>query len=328
MGPCTGKVGTEAYAKQCSQAEVVLRGKIVELVTDLTEEMNRYSAMMEFEAAMQCRDVITAVTHLAGRQYVSRQKDYDEDVIHFIATEGIVYLMVFHVYRGTLSEREEFIFEDVNGFFEEFLLQYYSEHTIPHEVIVPEMVDKSLAEYLGSIAKRKVLVTLPRLGEKTKLLELARKNIEMVHFGDEIRMEELRKALYLADLPRVIECFDVSHLSGAETVASMVQFRNGRPDKQNYRRFRIKTVTGIDDFASMAEVVRRRYSRLMNEEKKPPDLILIDGGKGQLSAAKRILDELGIDIPVISLAKGEERVFVSGVPFPLSFGKKTRANMY
>jgi excinuclease ABC subunit C len=328
MGPCTGKVSMEAYAKQCSQAKVVLRGKIVELVASLTEEMNRYSAMMEFEAAMQYRDVIMAVTHLAGRQYVSRRKDYDEDVIHFIATEGIVYLMVFHVYCGTLGGREEFIFEDVDGFFEEFLLQYYSEHTIPREVIVPEMVDKSLAEYLGSIAERKVLITVPKQGEKVKLLELARKNIEMVHFGDEIRMEELRKALHLADLPRVIECFDVSHLSGMDTVASMVQFRNGKPDKQNYRRFRIKTVDGINDFASMAEVVRRRYSRLTNEEKELPDLILIDGGKGQLSATKRILDELKMNIPVISLVKGEERVFVSGVPFPLPFGKKTRANMY
>ncbi|HJK70526.1 MAG TPA: excinuclease ABC subunit C, partial [Methanocorpusculum sp.] len=113
-----------------------------------------------------------------------------------------------------------------------------------------------------------------------------------------------------------------------DTVASMVQFRDGRPDKRNYRRFRIKTVEGIDDFASMAEVVRRRYSRLVAEEKELPDLILIDGGKGQLSAAKRVLDDLSVDVPVISLAKEEEEVFVSGVPFPLPFGRKTRANMY
>jgi excinuclease ABC subunit C len=327
-GPCVGKVSTEEYARQCSQAEAVLKGKITELVTYLTEEMTRYSMEMEFEAAMQCRDVITAVTHLSERQYVSRRKDYDEDVIHFIATEEVVYLMVFHVYHGTLGGREEFIFENVGSFFEEFLLQYYSERAAPREVIVPVVVDESLAGYLGSVAGRKVLVTMPKQGEKAKLLELALKNIEMAHFGDEIRVEELRKALHLADLPRVIECFDISHLSGTDTVASMVQFRNGRPDKRNYRRFRIKTFEGIDDFASMAEVVRRRYLRLIKEGKELPDLILVDGGKGQLSATKRVLDELGVNVPVISLAKGKEEVFVSNVPFSLPFGKKTRANMY
>ncbi len=327
-GPCAGQVTAADYALQCSQAEAVLKGKTAELVASLTAEMNRYAAAMEFEAAMRCRDVIAAVTHLASRQYVSRQKDHDEDVIHFISAEGTVYLMVFHVYKGTLGGREEFIFEESDGFFEEFLLQFYSEHPAPREVIVPEAVDESLAEYLGTVAKRKVILTVPKQGEKVKLLELARKNIETVHFGDEIRVEELRKALHLADAPRVIECFDISHLSGTDTVASMVQFRAGRPDKRNYRRFRIKTVEGIDDFASMAEVVRRRYSRLVAEEKDLPDLILIDGGKGQLSSAKRVLDELEVDVPVISLAKSEEEVFVSGVPFPLPFGKKTRANMY
>ena len=172
-----------------------------------------------------------------------------------------------------------------------FLLQYYSEHPAPREVIVPEAVDAGLAEYLGSVAGHRVVVTVPKQGEKAKLLDLARKNIEMVHFGDEIRVEELRRALHL----------------GTDTVASMVQFRDGRPDKRNYRRFRIKTVEGIDDFASMAEVVRRRYSRLV---------------------AERVLDDLSVDVPVISLAKEEEEVFVSGVPFPLPFGRKTRANMY
>ena len=327
-GPCAGKVSEEEYARQCAQAEAVLKGRTAELVASLKEEMCRYSEAMEFEAAMRCRDVISAVTHLADRQYVSRQKRFDEDVIQFVCAAGSVYLMVFHVYSGTLGGREEFIFEESEGFFEEFLLQYYSEHPAPREVIVPEAVDAGLAEYLGSVAGHRVVVTVPKQGEKAKLLELARKNIETVHFGDEIRVEELRRALHLADPPRVIECFDISHLAGTDTVASMVQFRDGRPDKQNYRRFRIKTVEGIDDFASMAEVVRRRYSRLVSEEKDLPDLILIDGGKGQLSAAKRVLDDLSVDVPVISLAKEEEEVFVSGVPFPLPFGRKTRANMY
>ncbi|MBR5815268.1 MAG: excinuclease ABC subunit C, partial [Methanocorpusculaceae archaeon] len=163
---------------------------------------------------------------------------------------------------------------------------------------------------------------------KKKLVELAGKNIETVHFGDDIKVHELQNALHLKNPPNVIECFDISHLSGTDTVASMGQFRHGKPDKRNYRRFKIKTVDGIDDFASMSEVVRRRYTRLLDEDRELPDLILIDGGKGQLSSAKRVLDDLEIETPVISLAEREEEVFVSGVPFPLPFDKKTRANMY
>lgn len=327
-GPCCGGVTEDEYKIQCSQAESVLKGRTTELIDSLTKEMNEYSEQMEFEAALRCRNIISAVTHLQDRQYVSRRKDYDEDVINYLSSNGTIYLMVFHVYQGTLGGREEFIFDESDGFFEEFLPRYYSENPVPKEIIVPEEVDESLSSYLGLISKRKVRVTVPKQGEKKKLLELAKKNIEVVHFGDEIRVEELRKALHLAEPPDVIECFDISHLSGTDTVASMVQFRKGRADKKNYRRFRIKTVEGIDDYASMAEVVRRRYSRLIEEEKEFPDLILIDGGKGQLSAAKRVLDELEVDVPVISLAESEEEVFISGVPFPLPFGKKTRANMY
>ncbi|HJK02050.1 MAG TPA: excinuclease ABC subunit UvrC [Methanocorpusculum sp.] len=327
-GPCSGNVNAEAYAKQCSQAEIVLKGRTEELVKTLTKEMNRYSDAMKFEEALKCRDRIIAVSHLTRRQCVSRQKEYDEDVIHFRTSEGIVYLMVFHVYLGTVGGREEFIFEEITGFFEEFLAQYYSKHKAPREIIVPKMVDESLVRYLESVAGRKVIFTVPKQGKKAKLLELALENIETMHFRNEIRVEKLQQALHLKKVPRVVECFDISHLMGTNTVAAMVQFRDGRPDKKNYRRFKITTVDGIDDFASITEVVRRRYSRLIAEGKELPDLILIDGGKGQLSAAKRVLDELKVEIPVIALAKNEEEIFIPGVPFPLQIGKKTRANMY
>ncbi len=327
-GPCGGHVSFEEYAKQCSYAADVLKGSTKEIKTKLEEEMAEYSKDMEFEAALLCRDMITAVENLSSRQYVARKTDHDEDVIAYRAADGTVYLMVFHVYKGTLGGRDEFIFEASEGFFEEFVSRYYSENPAPKEIIVEEELEESLAAYLGNLAGHMVKITVPKQGAKKKLLELAGKNIETVHFGDELKVMELQAALHLKTPPAVIECFDISHLSGTDTVASMVRFVSGKPDKKNYRRFKIKTVEGIDDFASMAEVVRRRYSRLIEEEKPLPDLIVIDGGKGQLSSAKRILDELDANIPLISLAKAEEEVFVSGVPFPLPFGKKTKANMY
>ena len=327
-GPCVGAVTEEAYQKQCSYAADALKGNTKPLIEALTAEMQAYSEKMEFEDAMRCRDMITAVTNLSSRQYVSRKTDHDEDVIAYRVASGIVYLMVFHVYKGTLGGRDEFIFDYTDGCFEEFVSRYYAENTIPKEIITEEVLDDTLVPYLEGLAKHKVILTTPRQGAKKKLVELAGKNIETVHFGDEIKVHELQKALHLKTPPNVIECFDISHLSGTDTVASMVQFRNGKPDKRNYRRFKIKTVDGIDDFASMSEVVRRRYTRLLEEDRDLPDLILIDGGKGQLSSAKRVLDDLEVETPVISLAEREEEVFVSGVPFPLPFDKKTRANMY
>ncbi|HJJ42991.1 MAG TPA: excinuclease ABC subunit UvrC [Methanocorpusculum sp.] len=327
-GPCGGHISPEDYKKQCSYAADVLKGNTKEIKNKLEEEMEVYAKNTEFEAALLCRDMITAVENLSARQYVARKIDHDEDVIAYRVRDGLVYLLVFHVYKGTLGGRDEFIFDAADGFFEEFVARYYTESPAPKEIIVEEELDEALGRYLGDIAGHIVKITVPKQGAKKKLLELAGKNIETTHFGEELKVTELQAALRLKTPPSVIECFDISHLSGTDTVASMVQFRAGRPDKRNYRRFKIKTVDGIDDFASMAEVVRRRYSRLIEEEKPLPDLIVIDGGKGQLSSAKRILDELEADIPLISLAKAEEEVFVSGVPFPLPFGKKTKANMY
>lgn len=326
--PCIGRVSAEEYQKQCRYAADVLKGNTKELIAELTAEMNTHSAKMEFEEAMRIRDCIAAVVNLSERQYVARKSEHNEDVVAYRVSEGTVYLMVFHVHKGTLSGRDEFIFEYSEGFFEEFLPRYYAETTIPHEIIVEEEQDEALALYLESIAGHKVSIISPKAGAKKKLLELAGTNIETVHFGCELKVCELQNALHMRTKPDVIECFDISHLSGTDTVASMVQFRKGKPDKKNYRHYKIKTVDGIDDFASMREVVGRRYKRLIDEEKELPDLIVIDGGKGQLSSAKQVLDSLDLDIPVISLAESEEEVFVPGVPFPLPFGKKTKANMY
>ncbi|MBR5450950.1 MAG: excinuclease ABC subunit C, partial [Methanocorpusculum sp.] len=200
-GPCVGAVTEEAYQKQCSYAADALKGNTKQLIADLTEEMNIYSSKMEFEDAMRCRDMITAVTNLSSRQYVARKTDHDEDVIAYRVAEGTVYLMVFHVYKGTLGGRDEFIFDYTDGCFEEFVSGYYAENTIPKEIITEEELDETLIPYLEGLAKHKVILTCPRQGAKKNLVELAGKNIETVHFGDDIKVHELQNALHLKNPP-------------------------------------------------------------------------------------------------------------------------------
>ena len=159
-------------------------------------------------------------------------------------------------------------------------------------------------------------------------MDLVDKNIEITFFSDTAKAEELGKRLKLSEAPSVIECFDISHLSGTSTVGSMVQFRNGKADKRNYRRFRIKTVEGIDDFAAIAEVVRRRYSRLKREDAELPSLVIIDGGRGQLNSALSELKKLGLKIPIISIAKEFEEIYLPHIPEPVRMARSDKALMF
>lgn len=326
--PCIGEITEEDYSALVGKAESALKGNNSELIASLEKEMADLSTAREFEKAIAVRDQIAAVKHLSERQHIDRQKDTDEDIINYTVRDGVMYLMLFSVYKGTLGEKKEFVFDCDEGSFEEFLVQYYSENEPPKELILPGMPDEAVTSYLSYVKGTKVRVTVPLRGEKKVLLDLVKKNIESVFFGGEVRVEALRKALHLADPPDVIECFDISHLSGTAMVGSMVSFRYGRPDKRNYRRFKIRTVEGIDDFAAIAEVVRRRYSRLLSEGSAMPDLVVIDGGKGQLSSALRELEKLGVRIPVISLAKREEEVFVPGMSSPLPLKKSDKASLF
>jgi excinuclease ABC subunit C len=163
------------------------------------------------------------------------------------------------------------------------------------------------------------------MGEKKKLVELVEENIGHAFMKNELKVKDLQAGLGLIHSPEVIECFDISHLSGTSMVGSMVQFRSGAPDKKNYRRFKIRTVEGIDDFASVAEVVKRRYHRLMDEDSPLPDLVIIDGGKGQLTAALGALEGLGLTLPVIALAKREEEIYLPGEMLPRRLDEKGMA---
>jgi excinuclease ABC subunit C len=182
---------------------------------------------------------------------------------------------------------------------------------VPRELIIPQKVEEAVVDFLELKRKGKVRVTIPKRGEKRKLLELVKKNVEISFFGDQSKLEALRETLGLEKTPHVIECFDISHLSGTSTVGSMVQFRNARPG------FKIKTVEGIADTAAIGEVVRRRYYRLKKERTAYPDLVIIDGGAGQLNAALKALDGLDLEIPVIAIAKRFESLYIPGLVLPV-----------
>ncbi|MDM7912648.1 MAG: excinuclease ABC subunit UvrC [Methanotrichaceae archaeon] len=336
-GPCIGKITEEEYREKVKRAESALKGNISGLIDSMKKEMSEFSAKQQFELAMELRDEIAALEYLLGRQNVERRKLFDQDVLSYIVDGGNVYLMLFKVYKGTLEGKEDFVFGWSESFLEEFLVQYYSENEPPEELIVAEALDDSLVEFLSHRKGKKVRATVPKQGEKKELLELAKKNVEIGFFSDRKKIDALQEALKLPRRPEVIECFDISHLAGTSTVGSMVQFRGGRPDKSNYRRFKIKGVEGIDDFASIAEVVRRRYARLKDKkdgnqgkQKKQelPDLIIIDGGEGQLAAALQEIRKLRLKIPVISISKREEEIYIPGLEKPLTIKRDEKASLF
>jgi len=326
--PCIGVISPEEYRVQVDRAVTLLKGKGSEVVKQLREEMAACSTAQEYEKALSLRNQIGAIERLSERQSVERPKESDQDVIAYTVADGIVSLMVFSVRKGSLTQKQEYSFEAVEDFFEEFLVQYYADHPPPTELILPHEIDAALIEYLAERRGRSVQITVPKIGEKKNLLDLVYMNIELSFRRGAMKTGDLQAALDLPDTPHVIECFDISHLSGTSMVGSMVQFRDGVPDKKNYRRFRIRTVEGIDDFASIAEVVKRRYLRLSGESADMPDLIVIDGGRGQLSAALGILNELDVEIPIIALAKREEEVYLPGEMLPLQLDPKGMALRY
>jgi excinuclease ABC subunit C len=320
--PCTGTVSPEEYARSVTKAAQVLKGKTGELLAALRQEMADRAAAQDYERALGLRNEITAIAHLAERQHVERARTCNENVIAYRMTGDTVYLVVFSIERGALADKQEFSFPGGEDFLEEFLVQYYSGREPPAELILGSEMDPALVEFLSVKKGKRVTVTVPQRGEKKKLLDLAEKNLEIAFFRDTLKGTELGAALRLTVPPRVIECFDISHLSGTAMVGSMVQFRDGAPDKANYRRFRIRTVESIDDFAAIAEVVKRRYRRIMDEHATMPDLVIIDGGKGQLTTAREALLSLGLDLAVIAIAKREEDVYIPSEVLPLRLDKK------
>lgn len=321
-GPCQAHVNKEKYAQQVEKARQFLKGDTKDIRSELKASMKDAAAVQAFERAKVLRDHMHALDALEEKQKVETQRRYDQDVMYFHRDEKGIVLQVFSIRKGVIRAKKEHRFTHVyeDDFFSSFLRLYYSHEDIPHEILVQEEPKEleSLLTYLSSLAQRQVQILVPQRGEKKQLLEMAKKNVMQALQADP-RLLDLKMKLRMKDVPRVIDCFDISHFQGAHNVAAMVHFENGEPKKSGYRRFTIKSVDGANDFASMKEAVHRQYKRLRDEKQPLPDLIVIDGGKGQLSFAKEALDELGVKIPMIALAKKLEEIFVPGSPFALRF---------
>lgn len=321
--PCEKKISKKDYLEEVNSARFILKGNISKLVKVLKQKMKTASKKKDFEVAMKFRDQIEAIKSLVEKQNVERKKKYDEDIINYVIRDSKVYLMLFNVYKGILENKQEFVFDYSKDFLEEFLIRYYGENKVPKTIILPEKINDSLKKYLEIRRRKKVRIVVPLKGELKSLIDLVKKNIVLVNFAKQENLIELKEKLNLENLPSIIECFDVSHLSGSSAVGSMVRFKDGSSDKKNYRKFKIKGDYGIDDFASMNEIVYRRYYRLVKEKAQMPDLIVVDGGSGQLSFAIKALKKLNLKIPIIGLAKREEEIYLPNGKI-LNLGKKNK----
>lgn len=325
--PCIGKISEADYQKNVSKAEMILKGKTSDLVKKLQQEMRDYSSKLNYELAKIRRDQISALENITQRQKVQLQKRYNQDVINYKNVMNKLVVQLFNINKGIISGRKEFKIripiaeENIT----DFIRQYYYINDIPSEIILPEVLEEKslIEEYLTKLAKVKVQITVPQKGDKLKLLDLVKKNIEVGLKLGENNLIELQNKLNLPNLPRVIEAFDVSNLGPTDVVGSMVQFRDGKPDKDNYRRFKIKTFKGQSDFDAMKEIIYRRYYKITKEKTKLPDLIMVDGGKPQLTAAITSLRELGLQIPLIALAKKEEEIYTLNNQYPIKLSKKS-----
>jgi excinuclease ABC subunit C len=346
LGPCVeGLTTPEDYSQTIRDVQLFLGGHVDELEKSLRQRMTGAADSNQFELAAKYRDLLVTVDQSQVKQRIVSTDEDDADVFGYHFEKEMLAVNLFHMRAGKIVDRRDFFWEDLpqfiaedaNGetatvregfdpaaFFSAFLKQLYLDKPyVPNTILVP--VDfpgrALLCDALSAQTKKKKEILVPQRGEKRSLVDLVCQNAKL-SYDQRFRVlqpsqkaiqEALQDALTLPELPRRIECFDISHIQGAETVASMVVWENGAMNKSEYRKFQVKTVSGVDDFAAMREVVSRRYKRLQEEKKPMPSLILIDGGLGQLHAAYAALEALGITLqPLASIAKKEEIIYVYG----------------
>ncbi len=330
-GPCVeGLTTDETYARAAADVKLFLDGKSRDLTRDLKARMELASENLEFERAAALRDLLATVEEMDERQKMASASGDNTDIMAVYAEPPLVAVNLFHLRNGRIVDRREFFWEDQHGFdlaeFTSALLTqlYFGARLVPDHIHIPaDVEDHALFEELLTEQRggRKVRIHTPQRGEKKAMLALVETNAKhsfeqrfrVLAPSSEAIKEAVKEALGLETAPDRIECFDISHISGTDKVASMVVWEKGRMKKADYRKFIIRTVVGNDDFASMSEVVTRRYSRLKEENQPMPGLVLIDGGLGQLHAAADALEAIGIiNQPLASLAKREETIYVLG----------------
>ncbi|MDC7233633.1 MAG: excinuclease ABC subunit UvrC [Spirochaetales bacterium] len=338
-GPCAGLISKEEYRSHVSKARSILTGRTAGLEKELLKEIKGHSEALEFEKAAELRDILIAMQKLQTEQKV---EDFEEESRDYIASDssGNYYsFVVFQMRKGKLLGKESFRSEYYGTEQEaaqEFLLRYYSspDKDFPARVFLSLKERDLIQDYLSREVRgaEKMALELPRTKRDQAVLNMARENArsdlarKLQDLGNIPALEDLQSVLNLKKLPRRIEGFDIAQLDGHFTVSSLISFKDGNPDRKNYRHFNIRSLDGgIDDFKAISEAVARRYTRLLNEKKELPDLILIDGGKGQVSAASSVLEALGLDIPLIGLAKKEELIFLPGEKEPIDLPEGDRA---
>jgi excinuclease ABC subunit C len=332
LGPCVeGLTTDDAYSAAVRDVKLFLEGRHGDLARGLRARMEAASGEMRFEQAASLRDLLATVEEMEERQKMAAASGSDVDIFACYAEPPLVALNLFHLRNGQIVDRREFFWEDQTEFdepqfFSSLLKQMYlDQQFIPAEIHVPvEFEDlEALEELLSEKRGRRVEIRTPQRGQKKALMALVETNAKHSFDGrfrvlkpsSKAIQAALQDALNLPEAPARIECFDISHIQGTDKVASMVVWEDGRMKKSDYRKFIIRTVVGNDDFASMHEVVTRRYSRLQQEGKPGmmPGLVLIDGGLGQLHAAAEALEAIGIsDLPLAAIAKREEIIYVYG----------------
>lgn len=346
--PCQGYVNKDEYKKNIDKVISFLNGNYSEIINELTNKMQDCSERMEYEEAARYRDLLISVKQIAQKQKITADDATDRDVIACAMDAEDAVVQVFFIRQGKLLGREHFHMkvatnDSRSGILSEFMKQYYGGTPyIPNVIMTQEEIEDAgtIADWLSSRKKRKVTIITPKKGDKEKMVELAHKNALMVLTKDaeKIKLEEKRTTgamkqiadwLGLASIRRA-EAYDISNTSGVESVGSMVVFEDGRPKKNDYRKFRIKTVKGPDDYKSMREVLTRRFTRGMRERAGEeetrgfavyPDLIMMDGGRGQVNIALEVLDELHINIPVCGMVKDDNHntrgLYYNNVEIPI-----------
>ncbi len=346
LAPCAGLVSKEKYGEMIAEVIMFLEGRIDRLIPELTEKMHQAAAKLEFERAARFRNQIRGLQTLAERQKMVAQHNEDQDYLGCARYGELACVQVFFVRSGKLVGRDHFLLEcsaeeDEGEILRSFLQQYYQDASyIPREVLIPEELDEPavLEDWLGGLRGGRVYLRTPKRGVKRQLLDLVIKNAQVVldetksrqafkEKAQEKALQELQEVADLPEPPERIEAFDISNLQGTNIVASLVVWEDGDFKSSDYRRFRIRGVEGApNDYESMREAVRRRFQRGLQEREEQvkdgkfaafPDLVLIDGGKGQLSAALEVRDELGLIMPFIALAERREELYLEGSSEPV-----------
>ena len=336
LGPCdSGLTTTDAYAEAVRDVRMFLEGQHTELTRSLRTRMEAAAEAEQYELAGKYRDLIVTVDQVMEKQRMAAAEGDDADVINYHFEAHLLAVNLFHMRGGKVVDRREYFWEDlgelegergfeVGEFFSTFLTQLYADSQyVPRQIFIPiEFEDRQVLEDLLSEKRgSRVHVAIPQRGDKRSMLDLAGNNarqsyeqrFRVMKPREDVLKSVLQDVFMLPEEPRRIECFDISHIQGAETVASMVVWEDGKMKNSEYRKFKIKGVVGIDDFASMREVVTRRYKRLRDEGLPLPSLILIDGGIGQLHSAAESLQQLGLTAqPLASIAKREEIIYLYG----------------